>query len=256
MKRSADNIKDPLFRFFEREVNLGAKLLEDVRQDLNEVIQVCDTKKKQTNYHRALIGDLVKGILPKSWNLYTVPTGITVIQWISDFSERIKQLQKLSTATVSGGAKELKNQHVWLGGLFKPDAYVTATRQYVAQANNWSLEELSMKVSVSDDGKQVSLDDCSFSIIGLRLQGATCSGNLLHLSNLISTELPFTSFTWTRLLGDMKVKACEGKITLPVYLNHTRSELLFTVDLAPATDVKADTFCERGVALLCSGAFQ
>jgi len=30
--------------------------------------------------------------------------------------------------------------------MFIPEAYVTATRQYVAQANSWSLEELSLQV--------------------------------------------------------------------------------------------------------------
>ena len=35
---------------------------------------------------------------------------------------------------------------MWLGGLFIPEAYITATRQYVAQANSWSLEELYLQV--------------------------------------------------------------------------------------------------------------
>lgn len=48
------------------------------------------------------------GILPRSWSHYTVPAGMTVIQWVSDFSERIKQLQNISLAAASGGAKELK----------------------------------------------------------------------------------------------------------------------------------------------------
>lgn len=37
MKRTVENIKDPLFRFFEREINLGANLLRDVRNDIIEV---------------------------------------------------------------------------------------------------------------------------------------------------------------------------------------------------------------------------
>lgn len=53
--------QDPLFRFFEREVKMGAKLLQDVRQDLADVVQVCEGKKKQTNYLRTLINELVKG---------------------------------------------------------------------------------------------------------------------------------------------------------------------------------------------------
>lgn len=42
---------------------MGAKLLQDVRQDLADVVQVCEGKKKQTNYLRTLINELVKGAL-------------------------------------------------------------------------------------------------------------------------------------------------------------------------------------------------
>ncbi|KAF4101796.1 hypothetical protein G5714_016596 [Onychostoma macrolepis] len=149
LKRTVENIKDPLFRFFEREVKMGARMLQDVRQDLTDVVHVCEGKKKQTNDLRTLINDLVKGILPRSWCRYTVPAVLTVIQWVADFSERIKQLQQISQGAASGGAKELKNIHVNLGGLFVPEAYITATRQYVAQVNSWSLEELYLEVNVT-----------------------------------------------------------------------------------------------------------
>lgn len=53
--------QDPLFRFFEREVKMGSQMLQDVRQDLTDVVHVCEGKKKQTNVLRTLINDLVKG---------------------------------------------------------------------------------------------------------------------------------------------------------------------------------------------------
>lgn len=63
-----------------------------------------------------------------------------------------------------------QNLHVWLGGLFVAAGYITATRQYVAQANSWSLEELVLKVTVSDkDGSDLKMDDCSFGIKGKEL---------------------------------------------------------------------------------------
>ena len=40
----------------------------------------------------------------------------------------------------------IQSANVWLGGLFSPEAYVTASRQHVAQENKWSLEELQLKV--------------------------------------------------------------------------------------------------------------
>lgn len=43
---------------------MGAKLLQDVRQDLADVVQVCEGRKKQTNYLRTLINELVKGVWP------------------------------------------------------------------------------------------------------------------------------------------------------------------------------------------------
>lgn len=59
----------------------------------------------------------------------------------------------------------LQNIHVCLGSLFVPEAYITATRQYVAQANSWSLEELCLEVNVTT-AQGASLDACSFGIKG------------------------------------------------------------------------------------------
>ena len=106
---------------------------------------------------------LLTGIIPKSWRRYTVPPGLTVMQFVTDFSERVKQLQLFSKQVESHGSKVLKSLQVWLGGLFTPEAYITATRQYVAQANNWSLEELFLDASVDVKG---ALDDCSFGVTG------------------------------------------------------------------------------------------
>jgi dynein heavy chain 1 len=55
-----------------------------------------------------------------------------------------------------------------LGGLFNPEAYITATRQFVAQANGWSLEELMLEVLISDSDKQdLVLDDSTFGVTGI-----------------------------------------------------------------------------------------
>ncbi|XP_077971534.1 cytoplasmic dynein 1 heavy chain 1-like isoform X1 [Styela clava] len=243
--RTAENIKDPLFRFFEREVNLGVKLLKDVQSDLAEVISVCDARKKQTNYHRTLIAQLTKGILPESWNKYKIPAGWTVMQWITDFSERIQQLQRVSAAS---GTQGLKNLKVWLGGLFVPEAYITATRQFVAQANSISLEELSLVVKVLDKGTtDVQIDGNSFATTGLILQGANCVKNKLSLSNELSTKLPLTLLSWVKTDS---VKKSGNMVTLPVYRNGMRSDLLFTLKF----EIEGDelSFHERGVALLCA----
>ena len=42
----------------------------------------------------------------------------------------------------------LQKEEVWLGGTFCPEAYITATRQHVAQANTWSLEQLHLHIAI------------------------------------------------------------------------------------------------------------
>merc|ERR1711892_186227 len=78
LKRTVENIKDPLYRFFEREVNFGVKLLLSVRQDLEDVVAITSSGKKQTNHHRALIQQLTRGMIPTSWARYKIPTSCSV----------------------------------------------------------------------------------------------------------------------------------------------------------------------------------
>jgi len=253
MKRTLENIKDPLFRFFEREVNHGYKLLNDMRADLLEIVDVCEGNRKQTNDIRLMINELVKGLVPTSWNRYTTSKDLTVIQWIVDLAERLKQLQNVARSTNAGGAKELKSIKVWLGGLFIPEAYITATRQFVSQANQWSLEELALEVTVANrNSGELKADDCSFIITGLKLQGADCNNNKLSLTNTITTGLPETSLRWKKIDPMDPPKLGEHDVTLPVYLNQTRVELLSTVDMSTTGDVPSRSFYERGVAFIAS----
>jgi dynein heavy chain 1 len=198
LRRTVENIKDPLYRFFEREVNFGLRLLAAVRLDLEDVAAIIKSGKKQTNHHRALIQMLNKGMIPASWLRYKVPGSCSVAAWVADFGQRVKQLTKVSQAVAGNSAASLKTVTVWMGGLFNPEAFITATRQCVAQANSWSLEELSLDVTVADEADQPSFDDCSFAVEGLKLSGAVCRGNQLAVSSEISTNLHLTRLRWIR----------------------------------------------------------
>ena len=83
-------------------------------------------------------------------------------------------------------------------GLFNPEAFITATRQCVAQANSWSLEELDLDVCVADEAEKPSFDDCSFAVEGLKLFGAACRNNQLSISAEISTNLHLTRLRWIK----------------------------------------------------------
>jgi len=67
---------------------------------------------------------------------------MSVSEWIPNFARRLAQLDHIS------GLGELNNIEVWLGGLFYPEAYITATRQAVAHRKKWSLETLHLQLDL------------------------------------------------------------------------------------------------------------
>ena len=153
-----------------------------------------------------------------------------------------------------------QNLNIWLGGLFNPEAYITATRQFVAQANGWSLEELQLQILISDSTDAVP-DSASFGVLGLTLQGAEVRQNQLQITSKIFTQLPLTCFKWIRTSDEYKqlsnhtsTTINNNKVTLPVYLNSTRSELLFSVEMELCPGESDFTFYERGIAFICSSS--
>lgn len=103
---------------------------------------MCAGERKSTNILKNLAQDLHADIIPKKWRRYNV-ANITANEWIDDFKKRIDQLSSVSTSTDFG-----RKSGLWFGGLLFPEAYMTATRQSVAQDNKWSLEELELKFEV------------------------------------------------------------------------------------------------------------
>jgi len=102
LTRTAESVKNPLFRFFERETEIASKLLKKIRADLNDLIQVCEGNLKLTNYTRGLVTSLTKGMIPKEWKKYPVPASVSINMWIKDLAARIKQLEDIR-----------KNQRLW-----------------------------------------------------------------------------------------------------------------------------------------------
>ena len=55
-----------------------------------------------------------------------------------------------------------KNEGIWMGGLLYPEAFMTASRQQVAQVNEWSLEDLNLVIEIG----QQQADKNEFIITG------------------------------------------------------------------------------------------
>ena len=49
---------------------------------------------------------------------------------------------------------ERNHDSAWLGGFFQPEAYITATRQAVAHAKGWSLEQLVLHLEMEDSNNE------------------------------------------------------------------------------------------------------
>ena len=82
------------------------------------------------------------GTIPSHWRRYKVKKALAVSEWIANLSRRLEQLDRI-TACAS-----LKEAEVWLGGLFFPEAFITATRQAIAHQKKWSLETLDLWLDI------------------------------------------------------------------------------------------------------------
>ena len=254
----AGSVHDPLYRFWAREHRTGSSLLCAVRNDLQEVVAVCDGDSRQTNHNRTLLTDLPKAVIPQSWRRYSVPKSMTLAEWIVDLRARLEQLERITReaselgAGASGGYDMAE---VVLGLLFSPGAYLTATRQSVAHASNVSLENLSLRLLLND--AKAGLEPGKFAIRGLKLQGANWDpeAKRIKLNDGGVTNLGLTALVWEQQQqkqGEGAEGAEQGKVRISVYLNQDRSQALFATMLDVDVGVKGATVAQRAVALRAS----
>ena len=129
-----------------------------------------------------------------------------------------------------------------------PEAYLTATRQAIAQSHLWSLEELELKVVIYH---KEELDEDSFLVSGLFIEGAQwdVDSKQLVVSEEMRFALPTLKFTWVRVSKTEKGQVGEGEILVPVYLNKSRANLLFSVKLS-CGKIPRTTLYQKGIALI------
>lgn len=75
---------------------------------------------------------------------YKVKKSLSVAEWVPGLARRLQQLDRIASLD------SLAHVEVWLGGLFYPEAYITATRQAVAHRKKWSLETLDLRLDIED----------------------------------------------------------------------------------------------------------
>ncbi len=101
---------------------------------------------------------------------------------------------------------------------FRPDAFLTATRQSIAKKMSWPLEDLELNISI---GKS---DPLSFALQGIRMEGADWINGRLVLKEGIH-ELPLVYLGWS-----LKKSRAES-IRIPIYCDRKRQNLWCTVHI-------------------------
>ena len=242
LQRTAKSIDNPLFRFLEREVTVAAGLLDNVRRDLTYLIEMCEGKRKSTNVLKILAEALHADVIPTTWRKYNI-ANISATAWINDFVKRVDQLKDLSTR------KDFGQKGLWFGGLLYPGAYLTATRQAVAQKNGYSLEELSLQFELDPTPEEIESNDQGFIMQGFAMQGAAYSKDdkRIKLTESLGSVLPAVNFKWVHK-KDMKETSEDETIQIPVYLNKQRRAMLTAVNI-PTHGIPKYVWYQRGVAL-------
>lgn len=199
--------------------------------------------------------------------------------WVGDTLRRVEHLQALLLLQEKGGSVGVG---VWLGGLYYPEAFVTATRQVVAARWQCSLEELTLTIELDDGSssngggggdRDKEERENSFGISNLTLEGASWEEGRLSLSSAaIRSAVPLAWFCWHRV-GQQHAEVDGGKrrqqtdtkeealdvaaaLTLPLYLDESRATLVAQVALAQQeqqqqqASIPAHQLAQRGVALV------
>jgi dynein heavy chain 1 len=238
LEKNETSSKNPIFRFLNRELTVASKLLNKVRSDLQKLIEMCKGNLKSTNDLREIARDLFNDQIPRNWKTYAI-ISLNVTEWIMDLRNRILQLNKVSAE------RDFGKRGIWLGGLIFPEAYLTATRQYVAQALRVPLDELILSIELPKTITQIEEND--FIISGISLEGAEWdfSRNKLIMTDGLFCQLPNVILRWNK-----KDTNLTGKFNVPVYLNNMRKNLLFSVMIDNDGSLSDSDWYQRGTALI------
>ena len=234
-----DANNNPIYRFLKREVGIAMKLLARVRDDLAKLIEMCKGNIKSTNELREVAHQLFNDSVPKSWQVYP-SVELNVTEWILDLKNRVNQLNKIT------GEPDYGKSSLWLGGLIFPEAYLTATRQSVAQELKVPLDELVLSVELPE--KITSVPATNFVLKGLCIEGAEWS---YEQNKLIMTDSLFSSLPPFMLKWSVKdPEAMKKMFPIPVYLNSMRKNLLFSVYINNESELSNEDWYQRGIALI------
>lgn len=190
-------------------------------------------------------------MVPKSWfSQYLASRSLNVGSWVSNLADRCNAVCIYSNIILKfDSVSAAALTQFWLGGMFNPEAFITASRQATAQANHWSLEDLELSVHVGEttcEGVQDTI------VSGLMLEGASWARDSLMLSSDLRCNLPPTRLRWgLKAVKDVTANNVEDdRILFPMYLNELRSAVVAEVYVNPPKEFPREVWAQRGVGII------
>jgi dynein heavy chain len=144
------------------------RLLISIRNGLKEVRLGLKGELTVTPAMEAIENSLYFDTVPEGWGVVLGPSTKPLAAWYIDVLERVKFLE-------SWCADFALPASMWLGGIFNPQAFLTAIAQQTARKNEWPLDKVVLTVDVT---KKYNKDDFSSApregayIYGLFMAGA------------------------------------------------------------------------------------
>ena len=234
----------PVERFVSREGERGNAILARVRGDLEMVKDYCEGKMKSTNKIRYLFGCFSKGQLPEAWSAcFDSPPGVSIGVWVTNLADRCASIG-CNNHGCQVGSDSIAEPSYWLGGMFSPEAFITATRQLTAQVNKWSLEELELYLEIGIGDAEGVADTVVRNLVFECAQWSESDG--ITLSASLRSRLPISRLRWCR-----RTDSPPGNfITFPVYLDTTRANLVVEVLVEVSANVPPEIWAQRSVAIV------
>lgn len=201
------------------------------------------TTEKGTGDFREKLKILAAESLPRDWDKFR-RVQMELWQWIKDFGKRAAQLNTLESGYITAP----DTRSIWLGGLFQPEGLVAATRQFIGSKTMWPLEQMDLDVIINKSSKTEN----GFMFDQLRLFGAdwdrkTCA---LTMTTLSSVTLPTTTFRWFKKGEEPPAPDGQYRVEIPVYLNSTFRQLLFSVRFMSPVSIPEEIWALRSVSLV------
>eukprot|EP00917_Polyrhabdina_sp_WS-2016_P007442 GHVP01016658.1.p1 GENE.GHVP01016658.1~~GHVP01016658.1.p1 ORF type:complete len:4656 (-),score=837.71 GHVP01016658.1:4666-18633(-) len=253
--------ENPMLRLFHAETKEINLILEHIKEELHSLLLVCQGKAKFTNDLRHLAQFLSTGKMPSSWHLASASQyskTLTLSIWMTEFVLRLRHQGAIIKSINQDGhadsffslpfVKSLSTYNVWAGGLFNPHSFLTATRQVVSKKEKISLDDLQMKIRISPKDQ----NNDSWYFYKVTLEGATWSTEqaCLKHTSVLYEELQAIEISWASKLEALHGRDGKKIISVPLFADQSRTDIISMVDVAVDASVPEDTWYQRAVGIV------